>query len=98
MNKLLEAAENGTLEYVENLKDRNRGMILLLLEKIAQSGNKEFIQILKEWQLIEYNKLKTKIQEVIDMYWRNRGYLNMNHKQVPMLHIILYVLSNQLGV
>jgi hypothetical protein len=47
-------------------------MILLLLDKIAQSGNKEFIEILKEWQLIEYNKLKTKIQEVIDVLEKQR--------------------------
>ena len=33
MNKLMEAADKGEYEFVETLKDRNRGMILLLLEK-----------------------------------------------------------------
>lgn len=66
MEKLIQAAENQEYEFVETLKDRNRGMILLLLDKIAQSKNKELIPILKAWQMIEYKKVAAKIQEVID--------------------------------
>jgi hypothetical protein len=35
--KLIDASENRTYEFVETLKDRNRGIILLLLDKIAVS-------------------------------------------------------------
>jgi superfamily II DNA helicase RecQ len=67
LDKLIFAAKHGQYEFVESLKDRNRGMILLLLDKIADSSNKELITILKAWQGIEYKKLKTRIQEVIDV-------------------------------
>ncbi|WP_197032411.1 RQC domain-containing protein [Bacillus sp. UNC41MFS5] len=67
LEKLIDAAENRRYEFVETLKDRNRGLILLLLDKIADSGNKELITILNAWQTIEFKKLRTKIQEVIDI-------------------------------
>jgi hypothetical protein len=63
---LIEAAGNHTYEFVETLKERNRGMILLLLDKIAESGNKELTTILKAWQMIEFKKVRARIQEVID--------------------------------
>lgn len=76
-NELLEtlmvSAENQTFEFVEDLKDRNRGMILLLLDKIAESGNKGLIIILKAWQEIEYKKVRTRIQEVIDILEKADG-------------------------
>jgi superfamily II DNA helicase RecQ len=67
LKKLIDAAENSRYEFVETLKDRNRGLINLLLEKIADSGNKELITILDAWQTIEFKKIRTKIQEVIDI-------------------------------
>ncbi|WP_066255464.1 RQC-minor-1 family DNA-binding protein [Neobacillus drentensis] len=67
MKKLIDAAENRRYEFVETLKDRNRGLILLLLEKIADSGNKELITILDAWQTNEFKKVRTKIQEVIEI-------------------------------
>lgn len=67
LEKLIDAAENRRYEFVETLKDRNRSLILLLLEKIANSGNKDLITILNAWQTIEFKKLRTKIQEVIDL-------------------------------
>ncbi|OIK13062.1 hypothetical protein BIV60_14740 [Bacillus sp. MUM 116] len=66
LDKLINSARNQTYEFVEELKERNRGMILLLLDKIEESGNKELINILKAWQEIEYKKLRTRIQEVIN--------------------------------
>jgi hypothetical protein len=66
LKKLVEAAENHTYELVETLKERNWGMILLLLDKIAESGNKELITILKAWQMIEFKKVRARIQEIID--------------------------------
>jgi superfamily II DNA helicase RecQ len=81
MVKLLEAAENHTYEFVETLKERNRGMILLLLDKIAESGNKELITILKAWQMNEYKKVKAKIQEVIDELEKGEEKPIMEHKK-----------------
>lgn len=52
--------------FVQELKDRNRGMILLLIEKIKQTGNARFIPILKAWKEIEYQKVQAEIQRVID--------------------------------
>lgn len=52
--------------YVQELKDRNRGMILLLIEKIKLTGNARFIPILKAWKEIEYKKVQAEIQRVID--------------------------------
>ncbi|WP_462413645.1 RQC-minor-1 family DNA-binding protein [Neobacillus sp. Marseille-QA0830] len=66
MDKLMDASDKAEYSFVETLKDRNRGMIMLLLDKIAQSGNQEFIPILRAWQLIEYQKVRRKIQEVMD--------------------------------
>lgn len=69
-NELLEqlrgAAEGQRYEFVETLTERDRGMILLLLDKMAASGDKNFIPILMAWKMIECKKLKARIQEVID--------------------------------
>jgi hypothetical protein len=80
MNKLMEAADKGAYEFVETLKDRNRDMILLLLEKVAQSSNKDFITILKSWKGIEYKKVRTAIQEVVDVLENGDEDTKMNHK------------------
>ena len=81
MEKLIEAAENHTYEFVETLKERNRGMILLMLDKIAESGNKELITILNAWKMIEFKKVKAKIQEVMDELERGEEKPKMEHKQ-----------------
>jgi hypothetical protein len=52
--------------FVEELKDRNRGMILLLLEKVKNTNNPGFIPVLKAWQEIDYKKVSIAIQQVID--------------------------------
>ena len=67
LEKLIDAAENRAYEFVETLKDRNRGLILLLLDNIAVSSNKELLTILDAWQSIEVKKVRTRIQEVIDL-------------------------------
>ena len=63
MTKLL-----GTNDYsfVNELKDRNRGMILLLIDKIKNTKNTEFIPLLKAWQKMEYKKVQAAIQVAID--------------------------------
>jgi superfamily II DNA helicase RecQ len=47
------------------LKDRNRGMILLFLEKTANSRDKRLIPYLQRWQELEYQKVRKAIGEVI---------------------------------
>jgi superfamily II DNA helicase RecQ len=81
MKKLIDAAENHTYEFVQTLKERNREMILLLLDKIAESGNKELITILKAWQMIEFKKVKVSIQEVIDELEKGEDKSSMDDKQ-----------------
>lgn len=66
LGNLEQAAANKEYEFVETLKDRDRGMILLLLDKIEASGKKELVLILDAWKMIAYKKVKIRIQEVID--------------------------------
>jgi superfamily II DNA helicase RecQ len=66
LEQLVAAAENRSYEFVETLKDRDRGMIFLLLDKIAETENKNLLTILKAWEGIEYKKVKMKIQEIIN--------------------------------
>ena len=66
LQKLTGLLADHDLSFVRDLKDRNRGMILLLLEKIRQTGDAAFIPLLKEWKTIEYKKVQTELQKVID--------------------------------
>jgi hypothetical protein len=47
------------------LKDRDRGIIFMLLDKIKATNNKKYIPILEAWKEIDYNKVKQRINEVI---------------------------------
>lgn len=47
------------------LKDRNRGMILLFLQKVANSGDSRYIPLLKKWELVDYKKMRQAIRKVI---------------------------------
>jgi len=66
LQKLVELLEGKDYSFVQELKDRNRGMILLLIEKIKQTGSARFIPLLKAWKEIEYQKVQTEIQKVIE--------------------------------
>lgn len=72
LQKLTTLLEGKDYSFVQDLKDRNRGMILLLLEKIRQTGNARFIPLLKVWENIEYKKVQAEIQWVID-YLQKEG-------------------------
>jgi hypothetical protein len=48
------------------LKDRNREMILLLLDKVEATGDSRYIQILKAWKIIDYRKVRQRIDKVIN--------------------------------
>jgi hypothetical protein len=47
------------------LKERDRGMILLLLDKVEQSGNTKYIPLLNDWARIDYRKVRERIGQVI---------------------------------
>lgn len=66
LQKLSKLLEGKDYSFVQELKDRNRGMILLLIEKIKQTSNARFIPLLKAWKEIEYKKVQAEIQRVID--------------------------------
>ncbi len=46
LEKLKEIFGTDDFSFINNLKDRNRGMIFLLLEKISKTGDIKFIPIL----------------------------------------------------
>ncbi len=48
------------------LKDRNREMILLLLDKVEATGNSRYITILEAWKRIDYKKVRQRINKVIE--------------------------------
>lgn len=65
-DEVLDAMKNNINYFnLECLKDRNREMIFLLLDKIAKSGDKNFIALLERWKMIDYKKVRKKINGVI---------------------------------
>lgn len=59
-------ANNAITVSMGYLKDRNRGLILLFLEKIQKIGEKRYIPFLKQWEQIEYKKVRQAIRHVIN--------------------------------
>jgi len=53
------------------LKDKNRDLIFLLLNKVEQTKNKKYIPILEVWKEIDYKKVKQKINQVINSILQN---------------------------
>jgi superfamily II DNA helicase RecQ len=66
LQKLTSVLGGKDYSFVQELKDRNREMILLLIEKIRQTGNARVIPFLKAWKEIECKKVQAEIQRVID--------------------------------
>lgn len=62
-NRLL--MEGAAIPDMEYLKDRNRHMIFLFLDKIRKTGDTKYIPLLEEWEKIEYKKVRAKIQDTI---------------------------------
>jgi hypothetical protein len=59
--------ESGITEFdMSYLKDRNRGMILLLLDKVEATKEDRFIPILEAWEKVDYKKVRKRIREVIN--------------------------------
>lgn len=55
----------GNYSFVAELKDRNRGMILLLIKKIKNTNNPQFIPLLRAWQFTEYKKVQAELERAI---------------------------------
>lgn len=62
-DKLLESG--CSLFNMSYLKDRNRELILMLLDKIKATGNGKYLPILKSWEMIDYKKVRERIGKVI---------------------------------
>ncbi|MNC18208.1 RQC domain protein [compost metagenome] len=59
--------ENGvTPVSMEYLKERNRGMIFLLLFRILCSGDKKYIPYLRQWEKTDFKKVQAEIRQIID--------------------------------
>lgn len=69
-NELLEGIaqkiKDGPPYQMEYLKDRDRGMILLLLDKMESTKDPKFVPALKAWRKIDYKKVRQRISEIID--------------------------------
>ncbi|MFD1067473.1 RQC-minor-1 family DNA-binding protein [Oceanobacillus locisalsi] len=58
-------AEDRSAPDMTYLKDRNRKMIFLILEKARESQNKQYIPYLEAWKQIDYRKVRERITSVI---------------------------------
>jgi hypothetical protein len=65
LNKLNEICFSKDYEYLQQLKEKNRKVIWMLLDKIAGSGRKQYIPLLMIWKEIDYKKVKKRINAVI---------------------------------
>lgn len=58
--------KSGSQLYLMNyLKDKNREMIMLLLNKVADTNNSKYIPLLNAWKMIDYKKVQKRIRSVI---------------------------------
>ncbi|WP_067725085.1 RQC-minor-1 family DNA-binding protein [Oceanobacillus damuensis] len=64
--------EDRPLPNMEYLKDRNRNLILLFLEKVKETGDRKYIPYLKAWEKIEYKKVRAKIRSSIEAIESNQ--------------------------
>lgn len=47
------------------LKDRDRGLIELLLDKVEATGDRKYVPLLDAWAQIDYRKMQQRIRQVI---------------------------------
>jgi hypothetical protein len=47
------------------LKDRNRGLIMLLLDKVEATGDAKYVPLLEAWEQVDYKKVRERIRHVI---------------------------------
>ncbi len=73
LGQLKELLPGGDYSFVRELKDRNRQVILLLLDKIEATGDRRFIHLLQAWPAIDYKKVRQKINKVITVLEAGTG-------------------------
>jgi len=49
---------------MDELKDRNRGVILRVLEMVEASGDARYVPLLREWEAFDYRKVRERIRQV----------------------------------
>jgi hypothetical protein len=65
-NRFNVLVESGQTKYdFSDLKDRDRAMIFLLLEKIRIGGDARYIPLLHSWEKVDYKKVQERIYSVI---------------------------------
>jgi len=66
--------ESGQTEYdFSDLKDRDRAMIFLLLEKIRARGDARYAPLLRSWERVDYKKVQERIHSVIQSIQERTG-------------------------
>lgn len=59
---LLETGPPFDMSY---LRDRQRDLILLLLDKVEATGDAKYIPLLRAWEEVDYKKVRQRIRQVI---------------------------------
>ena len=60
-------------KFWNNMKNVNRQVVLALLDKIKEIGDKRYIPVLKTWQKGEVRKVRQKIEGVITRFENEGG-------------------------
>jgi hypothetical protein len=64
LNQALTAGPQGT--DLSQLKDKNREVIWLLLDKVQAKGDKRYIPLLLAWAEMDYKKVRQRIRQVVE--------------------------------
>ncbi len=75
-NRFTDHLETVDLSFIQSLKGRDRGLILLLIEKIREKGDSRFVPHLHAWKSIEFKKVQVELQKTIDHLSRDDGNYN----------------------
>ena len=63
--------DSGTTTFaMEYLKDRDRAMILRLLDMVEATRDPKYVPLLRAWQQLDYRKVRERIQGVIESLLR----------------------------
>jgi superfamily II DNA helicase RecQ len=65
LQRIKQQLVDGPPYEMEYLKDRDRGMILLLLDKIESTKDAKFIPALTAWRKVDYKKVCIRIGQII---------------------------------
>jgi hypothetical protein len=61
LNKALTAQESADMSH---LKDKNRQVIWLLLDKLEASGDRRYVPLLSVWEKLDYKRVRHRIRQV----------------------------------